>query len=531
MSSEKLLPKPTLNFPLIVDPNITSSDKVIINGPNSNLEPSIVTSLELSYLSGATSNIQDQINTAIAGGFKYNSTNRDPTLTDDSSGRYTRCSLWVNTIDNAAFICVDESVGSAVWDVITWDQPLNTNDDVVFNKVTASDGLDVVTGDTSVVNFKPESQGSSGNFLKSDGVGGVYWGSSSNPSSGIVYNGTLPSVIGSHVKLNIIDGTTVNESKLVESTTNLNMGGLNITNAGTISAIGLNLNSTKITNLLNPIDLQDGATKDYVDTSTESITITSVGTGSSILSSTTNPNFSTKSLSIATRTTGLSLVSTGTDIILENTAPSTLITLTSSGGESLVGSGINPLLTIKGLTAGSNLSIVSGVNSLTLNTLTPTQEYGSLAYANTTTTDFIGNRYYQLYSNYAGTISDIVLYSVRFGVLSQIRVGIYRGTLSTNDAVLVGSSSIINVNTVGILDIPILQIGAQNLSFAKNEPFIISIAISGAEPSSIFLASLSNSLSTYSYLSIPNTVSGFPSIPQSLSSVSYAFLVMRIQFI
>jgi hypothetical protein len=94
MPSEKLLPNPTLNFPLIVDPNITSSDKVIINGPNSNLEPSIVTSLELSYLSGATSNIQSQINTAIAGGFKYNSTAiLDPTDTDDSSLGYTRCSL------------------------------------------------------------------------------------------------------------------------------------------------------------------------------------------------------------------------------------------------------------------------------------------------------------------------------------------------------------------------------------------------------------------------------------------------------
>ena len=232
MSSEKLLPKPTLNFPLIVDPNITSSDKVIINGPNSNLEPSIVTSLELSYLSGATSNIQDQINTAIAGGFKYNSTNRDPTLTDDSSGRYTRCSLWVNTIDNAAFICVDESVGSAVWDVITWDQPLNTTDDVIFNKVTASDGLDVVTGDSSVVNFKPGSQGFNGNFLKSDGIGGVYWGS----DTGIIYNGTLPSVIGGHIKLNIADGSTVNESKLVEDSTNLNMGGLNVTNCDDITA-------------------------------------------------------------------------------------------------------------------------------------------------------------------------------------------------------------------------------------------------------------------------------------------------------
>ena len=130
----EFLQKPNLNYPLLTKYDNTNANRTIITDINSRLITSIVTSTELSYLSGVTSNIRDQINTAIAGGFKYNSTNRDPTLTDDSSGGYTRCSLWVNNIDNAAFICVDESVGSAVWDVITWDQPLNTTDDVVFNK-------------------------------------------------------------------------------------------------------------------------------------------------------------------------------------------------------------------------------------------------------------------------------------------------------------------------------------------------------------------------------------------------------------
>ena len=229
----EILPNPNLNYPVLTKYDTTNANRVIITDINSQLITSIVTSTELSYLSGVTSNIQSQINALIAGGFKYNSTAiLDPTATDDSSLGYTRCSLWVNIIDNTAFICVDESVGSAVWDVITWDQQLNTTDDVIFNKVTASDGLDVVTEDSSIVNFKPGSQGLNGNSLKTNGIGGVYWGS----DTGIIYNGTLPSVLGSHIKLNIADGSTVDESKLVEDTTNLNMGGLNVTNCDDITA-------------------------------------------------------------------------------------------------------------------------------------------------------------------------------------------------------------------------------------------------------------------------------------------------------
>ena len=99
----EFLQKPNLNYPLLTKYDNTNANRTIITDINSRLITSIVTSTELSYLSGVTSNIRDQINTAIAGGFKYNSTNRDPTLTDDSSGGYTRCSLWVNNIDNFTY--------------------------------------------------------------------------------------------------------------------------------------------------------------------------------------------------------------------------------------------------------------------------------------------------------------------------------------------------------------------------------------------------------------------------------------------
>ncbi len=39
----------------------------------------------------------------------------DPTITDDSGDGYTEGSLWVNTSTDRAFICVDDTVGTAVW--------------------------------------------------------------------------------------------------------------------------------------------------------------------------------------------------------------------------------------------------------------------------------------------------------------------------------------------------------------------------------------------------------------------------------
>jgi hypothetical protein len=46
---------------------------------------------------------------------KNNSTAADPTVTDDSNSQYSANSIWINSTTSQAFICVDPSVGAAVW--------------------------------------------------------------------------------------------------------------------------------------------------------------------------------------------------------------------------------------------------------------------------------------------------------------------------------------------------------------------------------------------------------------------------------
>ena len=55
---------------------------------------------------------------AVAEVAKANSDIVDPTINDDDSQGYTENSLWTNTVDNTAFICVEPTTGAAVWQII-----------------------------------------------------------------------------------------------------------------------------------------------------------------------------------------------------------------------------------------------------------------------------------------------------------------------------------------------------------------------------------------------------------------------------
>ena len=92
----------------------------------------------------------------------------------------------------------------------------------------------------------------------------------------------------------------------------------------------------------------------------QAITLVSTGGGTSLLNSTTNPNFSTKSLSVGP---GLSTASSTSDLInISNT-----VSLSSTGeGTSLVNHGTVPNLAIKSLFAGTNINIVDNTTSLNL---------------------------------------------------------------------------------------------------------------------------------------------------------------------
>ena len=92
-----------------------------------------------------------------------------------------------------------------------------------------------------------------------------------------------------------------------------------------------------------------------------SITLVSTGGGISVLNSITNPNFSTKSLTVGP---GLSIAvnPAGEVISISNT-----VSLSSVGvGESLVNQGTIPGLAIKSLIAGSNITITNNITSLNL---------------------------------------------------------------------------------------------------------------------------------------------------------------------
>jgi len=56
--------------------------------------------------------------TAWAAGLRFTATNASPTINSDSSAGYGEGSVWVNTTSNEAFICVDASVGAAIWNEI-----------------------------------------------------------------------------------------------------------------------------------------------------------------------------------------------------------------------------------------------------------------------------------------------------------------------------------------------------------------------------------------------------------------------------
>ena len=93
------------------------------------------------------------------------------------------------------------------------------------------------------------------------------------------------------------------------------------------------------------------------------ITLTSTGSGTSLLNSTTNPSFTTKSLGVST---GLSIASTSTDITLTNSSPASAISVSDAGTNlSLIGStSTNPAFTFKTLSASTGITINDITNNL-----------------------------------------------------------------------------------------------------------------------------------------------------------------------
>jgi len=100
--------------------------------------------------------------------------------------------------------------------------------------ILARNKLEYLTTDTKLVNLSTPDRGQNNYSLHTDGVGACFWSPDDTGSGDITYNGTQPAVIGQHFKTSSTDGTTADESKLLEDATNLNLGALNITNVGLV---------------------------------------------------------------------------------------------------------------------------------------------------------------------------------------------------------------------------------------------------------------------------------------------------------
>jgi len=76
--------------------------------------------------------------TAWAAGLRFTATNSSPVLGSDSSVGYGEGSIWINTTSNEAFICVDASVGAAIWNEIALGGNVY-QEDYVANVITGTD--------------------------------------------------------------------------------------------------------------------------------------------------------------------------------------------------------------------------------------------------------------------------------------------------------------------------------------------------------------------------------------------------------
>jgi len=228
---------------------------------------------------------------------------------------------------------------------------------VSVDNLTVNDSLTVVCDDTSTYNLTTATNGNLGDILSTDGNGNTYWSAVPTPPlSGITYSGTLPAQVGRILQISNPTATTCDRSSILE----------NLTEITVEKAIQLTAN--KITSSYVPINPDDLTNKLYVDSLNIPVSINSAGSGTSLISSNTNPNFDLKSLIGS----GINLTNTSTEITLTNSLPSTLISLTTGGTvvgtNSLVAtSSGNPALKTKGIAAGSNISITDSGNDLTIN--------------------------------------------------------------------------------------------------------------------------------------------------------------------
>ena len=362
-----------------------------------------------------------------------------------------------------------------------------------------------------------------GTSLVSDGTGSALSVYGLSAGTGITLGAVSGGAIPISSALTLADsGLVTNHQTLLNSTTspNFTTKGLNLA-SGTGVSNGLTITS-------NSTDITLGLP------TTSDITLNSLTTGSNramglILVTGTTVTGSILPTNGSLYTLGGGLLSYASSSInnmytnhidIKNTEFSTVVTSAAlDTNQTLV------LPAIQGINKSVLTNDGSGNTSWVLPVVVsvPNQEYGLISSGDATTTQQICTRYYQVYANYPGTISNISVYVANMGSSSIIRVGIYRGLIDTSlpSAVLVAQSNSVSVTTEFRQNINVATniIPEQNLTFTQGAAYIIAISISAPldEQTCQFVSNTGNTINNYSYISNADlVVSGFGTNPSGL---------------
>jgi hypothetical protein len=110
--------------------------------------------------------------------------------------------------------------------------------------ILATHSLRTKTPSNGVINYTTPTMGFNNFSLHTDGNGSCFWSPDNTTSTGITYDGSIPTVVGTHLLFNSLDAERVNESKLIESVDELNFNSLNLKSVGTVNNIDLSDIST-----------------------------------------------------------------------------------------------------------------------------------------------------------------------------------------------------------------------------------------------------------------------------------------------
>ena len=149
-------------------------------------------------------------------------------------------------------------------------------EDMVCNKIMMPAGADIdahdvkINNDLTVLgnavlagnNYSTADLGQPNYSLHTDGSGNTFWSPDDTGSGDITFDGSTPTIAGQLVKLSSIDGSTAQQSLIIDDGVNLNINNQNITNVNLVDGVNLaTLNNQVSTNSGNITTLQNATTK------------------------------------------------------------------------------------------------------------------------------------------------------------------------------------------------------------------------------------------------------------------------------